>query len=374
MLKSLVSPAELKELIKTSPDSIIICDIRDENEFSDWNIPGSINIPVNSYMAKGDYSAMKSALLKTPKDRKIITVCTRGINSQVAASILQDSGYDAFSLDKGMKGWNENFDIYEIDFPGFAVIQFVRIGKGCLSYIIYSKKNRSAIVIEPSIFTYEYANYASSHKLKLTHIIDTHVHADHFSGGMELAKELGLSYYINSTDVDINFDFKSLKDINEIRLDDISIKVIPTPGHTDGSLSFLACNSALFCGDLLLLESPGRPDLARTKEDTLKGAGILFDTLQSKILKLDDSVTVFPSHFTKTGLRPVIMSLGELKKANPPLTYSNKEDFIEYLTGNIPQTPPNYESIKKFNKAGAIIPMDYAEDLEIGPNRCAARN
>ena len=52
---------------------------------------------------------------------------------------------------------------------------------------------------------------------------------------------------------------------------------------------------------------------------------------------------------------------------------TRKEEFIEYLTSNIPLTPPNYESIKKFNKAGAIIPMDYAEDLEIGPNRCAAR-
>jgi len=369
----MISPADLKNLIKKSDNSYIISDIRDENEFIDWNIPGSINTPINQYMAKGEYSVMKAKLLKLPKEKKIITVCARGINSQFAAFMLNEMGYNAVSLKKGMKGWNENFDIYEVDFPGFVVVQFVRIGKGCLSYIIYSKENRSAIVIEPSIFTYEYTNYAEKHKLNLTHILDTHSHADHFSGGMELNQKLGLNYYINSTDIDGSFNYTSLKDITEIKLESIVIKVISSPGHTDGSVSFLIDNKALICGDLLLLESPGRPDLARTKEDTLKGAGILFDTLQKKIFTLDDSVNIFPSHFTKTELRPVVMTLGDLKKVNLPLSISNKEEFIEYLTQNIPLTPPNYESIKKFNKAGAIIPIDYAEDLEIGPNRCAAR-
>jgi glyoxylase-like metal-dependent hydrolase (beta-lactamase superfamily II)/rhodanese-related sulfurtransferase len=374
MTDNSISPNTLKNLLKQENNSVIIVDIRDTNEYNDWNIKGSRNVPVNQLMAKGEYSLIKTELSTLPKNKKIVTVCARGINAQVAAYILRDLGYNAVSLENGMKGWNEVFEVFEIEFPSFILSQFVRVGKGCLSYIIYSKLNRSAIVIEPSIFSYEYINYAEKHKLNITHIIDTHAHADHFSGGMKLAEILNTDYYINGVEVDNLFNFKSLKDIYEIRINDICVNIISTPGHTDGSLSLIIDKQALICGDLLLLESPGRPDLARTKEDTLKGAGILFDTLQAKILKLNDSMKVFPSHFTSSELRPVVLSLGELKIYNHPLTISDKNEFINYLTANIPLTPPNYESIKKFNKAGAILPMDYAEDLEIGPNRCAARN
>jgi len=368
-----ISPAKVNDLLKNGKNDFLIVDIRDPHEFNDWNINGSINNPVNSLLVKGEYSSMKNQLKDLPKDKFIITVCLRGINSQVVSSVLQEMGYNSVYLDKGLKGWNENFDIYEIDYPGFTIVQFVRIGKGCLSYIIYSKSDRKAVVIETSIFTGEYIKYSKEHILKINYVLDTHSHADHFSGGMALAKELGVSFYINSVDVDGKFKYVSLKSLNTIPLGGISIKIIPTPGHTDGSVSFLIDDKALICGDLLLLESPGRPDLARTKEDTIKGAGILFDTLQNVIFKLDDYVKIFPSHFTTTEIRPVVMSLGELKRSCEPLRIDNEIDFIEYLTSNIPMTPPNFESIKKLNKAGAIIPLDYAEDLEIGPNRCAAR-
>jgi glyoxylase-like metal-dependent hydrolase (beta-lactamase superfamily II) len=190
---------------------------------------------------------------------------------------------------------------------------------------------------------------------------------------MALAKEIDVKYYINSTDVDREFDYVSLHGLSEMKIGNIQVKILGTPGHTDGSLSFLIDNKALICGDLLLLESPGRPDLARTKEDTIAGAAVLYETLHNVIFKLGDSVMIFPSHFTQTELRPVVMSLGDLKKQSKPLQMAGRDEFIDFLTSNIPKTPPNYESIKKFNKAGVIIALDYAEDLEIGPNRCAAR-
>ena len=308
-----------------------------------------------------------------PKDKLIITVCSRGINSQVASSILRDMGYSSVSMEKGMKGWNENFDIYKLDFNDFTVIQFVRIGKGCLSYIIYDNNTKEAALFETAVFIDEYEDYIHANGIKLKYIIDTHAHADHFSGGMELAKKLNMDYYVNEIEVDKVFKFKSLKDISTLTIGSINFEILSTPGHTDGSLSFLVNNEALLCGDLLLLESPGRPDLARTKEETTKGAAILFDTLQNVINKLSDSVKIFPSHFTKTEVRPVVMSFGELKASSIPLRMTNKQEFIDYITASIPSTPPNYETIKKFNKAGVMIPLDYAEDLEIGPNRCAAR-
>ena len=373
MNSKILSPIEVKEKLKTGKNDFLIVDIREPHEYNDWNIKGSINNPVNSLLVKGEYALIKEQLKTLPKDKFIITVCLRGINSQVISSVLQEMGYNTASLEKGMKGWNENFDIYEIDFADFTVVQFVRIGKGCLSYIVYSKQDKTAAVIEASIFKNEYTKYARENNINIKYVFDTHSHADHFSGGMSLAKELGVNYYISSTDVDSNFEYESLKNKSSILLGNISVKIIPTPGHTDGSVSFMIDNKALICGDLLLLESPGRPDLARTKKDTKRGAGILFNTLQNVIFKLDNSVKIFPSHFTKTEIRPVVISLRELKQSSEPLRIENENEFIEYLTSNIPITPPNFESIKKLNKAGAIIPLDYAEDLEIGPNRCAAR-
>jgi glyoxylase-like metal-dependent hydrolase (beta-lactamase superfamily II)/rhodanese-related sulfurtransferase len=369
----LISPKEIKEYLSSSENGYMLVDIRTENEYKDWNIKGTVNLPINSLVAEGNFTEIKKELQKLPKDKLIVTICARGINSQVASSILREMDYNSVALEKGMKGWNENFDIYKLDFPAFTVVQFIRIGKGCLSYIIYDNQTRATAVFEPSVFIYEYEDYITANKLNVEFIIDTHAHADHFSGGMELAKALNISYYVNETDVDKVFTFKSLKNINNIALGNTKIEIISTPGHTDGSVSFLINDEALLCGDLLLLESPGRPDLARTKEDTIKGAEKLFDTLKNLLNSLNDKVKVFPSHFTKTEIRPVVMTLGELKASSKPLTMTNKDEFIDYITSNIPMNPPNYETIKKFNKAGVMIPLDYAEELEIGPNRCAAR-
>ncbi len=369
----LISPKEVKDHINSAENGYMLLDIRRENEFNDWNIKGSVNIPINDLISEGNFLGIKDILKDLPKNKMIVTICAKGLNSQVAASILREMGYNSVSLEKGMKGWNENFDIYKLDFTDFTVIQFVRIGKGCLSYLIYDNKTKETALIEPAIFMDEYEDYIRANGLKLKYIIDTHAHADHFSGGMELARKLNMDYYVNEIEVDKVFSFKSLKDIPEFVLGKTKLEVLSTPGHTDGSVSFLVNNEALLCGDLLLLESPGRPDLARTKEETTKGAAILFDTLQNIINKLNDNVKILPSHFTKTEIRPVVMTFGELKAGSEPLKMTDKSEFINYITANIPNTPPNYETIKKFNKAGVMIPLDYAEDLEIGPNRCAAR-
>jgi glyoxylase-like metal-dependent hydrolase (beta-lactamase superfamily II)/rhodanese-related sulfurtransferase len=368
-----ISPVEVKERLQSGADGFVLLDIRDENEYTDWNIKGSVNIPVNSLLASGNVNGIKQALSGLPKEKEIITVCARGINCQVAAEILNTMGYKASMLKDGMKGWNENFNIFEIEFKDFTVAQFIRIGKGCLSYIVYSKSDNSTFVVDPSIFTNEYSEFIREKGLKAKYVFDTHSHADHFSGAMKLAKTLDICYYVNAIDVDSSSGLMPIKDMFPIRLGNVNVELVETPGHTDGSVSFLINNEALICGDLLLLESVGRPDLARGVEETQKGAEILFNTIQNEILKLNDSVIIFPAHFTKTELRPVKLTLKDLKEYNDSLTISDKTEFIKFITENIPVTPPNYLAIKRYNKSGMIIPMDYAEDLEIGPNRCAAR-
>ena len=372
-----ITPQETKKRLN---NQVLIVDIRDKDEFDEWNINGSVNIPVNSYITEGKIEEIKKALSTLSKDTEIITVCARGINSQIAANMLKDMKYKAVTLQKGMLGWNENFDIYEVEITAedahhnFTIAQFARIGKGCLSYIIYNNASRAGLVIDPSVLVDEYTDYINKNHLNINYVMDTHSHADHFSGGMLLAKTLNVDYYINKIDVDNGFNYRSLEGIEKLDFRIMDVKILKTPGHTDGSLSFLIEKKALICGDLLLLESPGRPDLARTKNETRTGGEKIFLTLHNIILKLDEDVKIFPAHYSTTEKRPVYMTLNELKKHNVSLTISDKEAFLSYITENIPKTPPNFEAIKRFNKAGTIIPLDYAEDLELGPNRCAARN
>jgi len=376
---TLISPKEIKRKLDNGDNDFVCIDIRDTIEYKDWNIKGSVNVPVNSFVVEGNTKKIRDSLGYLPKQKKIVTVCARGINSQVVASVLRDMGYKAVSMQNGMKGWNENFEIHEINFSmtmprhAFTVAQFVRTGKGCLSYIIFNNASRAAAVFEPSVFLKEYIDYINDNHLNVNYVIDSHAHADHFSGGMELAKTFNVDYYVDELDFEKDFRFKSLHNVKNLDLRNINIEIFHTPGHTDGSLSFLIDNRALICGDLLLLEGPGRPDLARDKEETIQGACKMFDSLQNVILKLDDDVKIFPAHFTKSEQRPVTLTLGELRVTNKALTIQDKDVFVSYITEHIPKTPPNFETIKKFNKSGTVIPIDYAEDLEIGPNRCAAR-
>lgn len=371
-----ISPKEVKSKLRNGDKDFLIVDIRDEGEYRDWNIKGSINVPVNTLVARGLVDEIRQSLNELPKGKQIITICARGVNSQVAARMLREMDYNAVHMEKGMKGWNENYDLYDIDIGSddIHLTQFVRIGKGCLSYIAWSESTKDAAIFDPSIFVEEYTGFISSKDLSPKYVIDTHAHADHFSGAMKLANTLSVPYYINKIDIDNGFNYSSLENVTELVLGNAKVIVSPTPGHTDGSLSFLIDGKALVCGDLMLLESVGRPDLARSQEETIRGAGILYDTLNNVIFKLNDPVRILPAHFVSTSLRPVMLTLGEMKTQNKTLTISDKDKFVKYITESMPQTPPNYESIKKYNKKGIIIPLDYAEDVEIGPNRCAARN
>src|SRR5436190_19915761 len=100
-----IKPAILKNRINSKENGYLIVDIRDENEYNDWNIKGSLNIPVNQYLAAGAVDKVKEAFSALPKDKEIVTVCARGVNSQVAAAILREMDYNAAPLEKGMKGW-----------------------------------------------------------------------------------------------------------------------------------------------------------------------------------------------------------------------------------------------------------------------------
>ena len=362
-----------KELVKNNDTSILVLDIRHENSFRDWHIKGSQNIDVYDDIWEGNFDAVKQKLIQLPKDKKIVTVCNAGVTSQNASMLLESMGYNTLVLEKGMMGWNTLHQAIDVINEGDLLLkQIIRIGKGCLSYLIGSNSTKECFVVDPSQFIEEYAEIAKELGFKIKGVIETHVHADHLSGAKLLTEITKTKYYVSSDDFKAKVDFFDLNNVEELKIGETTIKIIKTPGHTDGSVCLLVNDKALLTGDTLFLEGVGRPDLGREKEDAEKGAKILFLSLE-KIKSQNENLIILPAHFTSYDNVPICKNLNELLNSNQALKINSENEFVNYILNNLPMTPPNYEQIKNVNINFMQLPRQMAEQLEFGPNRCASK-
>ncbi|MBI2654018.1 MBL fold metallo-hydrolase [Candidatus Woesearchaeota archaeon] len=362
-----------KELAKNNDKSILIVDIREQNKFKDWHIKDSINVDIYNEIWNGNFDVVKQKLSQLPKDKTIITVCNAGVTSQNASMLLESMKYKTAVLEKGMMGWNTLHQAVDVlDEDDLLLKQIIRIGKGCLSYLIASKSTKECFIVDPSQFVEEYIEVAKENGFAIKGIIETHVHADHLSGAKLLKEITKAKYYISGTDLKAKVDFIDLDKTDEIEIGNNKIKIIKTAGHTDGSVCLLVNDKALLTGDTLFLEGVGRPDLGRNKEDVERGAKILFETL-NKIKSLNQNLIVLPAHFTSFDNAPISEKLNTLLNNNKTLKINLESEFINYILNNLPMTPPNYEQIKNFNLNLIQVPRQMGEQLEFGPNRCASK-
>ena len=361
-----------KELIKNNDESILILDIRDKNKFNEWSIKNSQNIDVYNDIWEGNFEKVKSELSKLPKDKTIVTVCNAGVTSQNASILLESMGYKTVVLEKGMMGWNSLHQSVDILNEGDLLIkQIIRVGKGCLSYIIASKSAKECFVVDPSQFIDEYAGIVKENNLKIKGVMETHIHADHLSGAKLLSDLAKTNYYVSSADLKAKIDFVDLNKLEKINIGENEIKIIKTPGHTDGSVCLIVNDKALLTGDTLFLEGVGRPDLGRDRAEIEKGAKLLFNSL-NKIKNLNKNLIILPAHFTKSDIIPILEKLNAILRNNQILKISSESEFINYILNNLLMTPPNYEQIKSFNLNLMQIPRQMGEQLEFGPNRCSS--
>ena len=362
-----------KELVNNKDKSFLIIDIRGAENYKEWNIKGSQNIDVYNDLWAGNFDKVKNKLGNLPKDRKIITVCNAGVTSQNASMLLESMGYTTLILEKGMRGWNSLHITDNVINEGDLLLkQIARIGKGCLSYMIGSNSTRECFIVDPSQFVEEYAEIVKGNGFEIKGVIETHVHADHLSGARLLTELTQTKYYVSSKDLNLKIDFVDLDKLEGIEIGKNKIKILKTPGHTDGSLCFLVDDKVLLTGDTLFLEGIGRPDLGRNKDEVTKWAKILFDTL-NQIKKLDGNLKILPAHFTSYSAFPIYKTLENLLKNNKSLKISSESEFVKHILNNLQMTPPNYEQIKNVNLKFMTLPRQIAEQLEFGPNRCASK-
>ena len=352
---SFISPEEMVSRL----DNLYLLDVRDSGEFSEYQIPGSVNIPLSDLFNQ-------KTLQRIPRDKKIVTVCPHGNRAMIASFALARAGIYSETLAGGLSKWNQFLKPVTIVKEPVKIIQMQKVGKGCLSHIVVSENE--GIVIDPLYPLEKYLEMGEKEGFKITKIFDTHQHADHVSSARELAKDAGAKLYLSRYE-GYDFDANFVGDGDEIPFGKSNLRVIHTPGHTPGSLSYVVDEKYVFTGDILFVESIGRPDLRDKAEEFTEE---LYETLHRKLLQLPHYTMVFPTHHGQEieSLGDAIYSTIQQSKKLPWLDIS-KDEFIRKVVSKILPRPMNYRKIIAVNKGELeLIPSD-VPDLEIGPNRCA---
>ena len=373
-----VNSMTAKEVTKKviNKENLFILDVRNESDFQDWKIEGDIfkhlNIPYFDLL-----DGVEGIMNDIPADSDILVVCAKEGSSIMIAEMLSEAGLTVSYLQGGMKSWSEYLEPVKVgDLEGGGEIyQFVRIGKGCLSYMVVS--NGEAAIIDSTRMTDVYLEFAESIGAKITHVFDTHLHADHISGGREIAQKTNATYWLPPKDAtEVVFEYQPLENGNDVTIGNttINIHALYSPGHTIGSTSFVVDNKFLLSGDILFIDSIGRPDLAGMAEDWVLD---LRESLYTRFKELSMDLIVLPAHFmiidelNEDG--SVSKKLGTLYEKNHGLNIKDENEFRKLVTENLPPQPNAYQEIRQTNM-GIINPDDEKQrEMEIGPNRCAVR-
>lgn len=356
--------------------ALFILDVRNEDAFRDWKIEGEnfdyLNIPYFELL-----DGVESIVDKIPTDKEVLVVCAKEGSSIMIAEMLDEAGISASYLEGGMKVWSEHLEPVKVGDAknGGEVYQFVRIGKGCLSYMIIS--DGEAAIIDATRMVDVFIDFAEEKGAKITHVLDTHLHADHISGGRKIAEKTGATYWLPPKDAsEVTFDYAPLEGGNVITIGHtaINIHALYSPGHTIGSTSFVVDENYLLTGDILFIDSIGRPDLAGKAEDWV---GDLRESLYTRYRELSEELIVLPAHFmiveelNEDG--SVAAKLGTLFAENHGLTITEEDEFRKIVTENLPPQPNAYQEIRETNMGKMSPDEEKQREMEIGPNRCAVR-
>lgn len=240
--------------------------------------------------------------------------------------------------------------------------QFFVDGLGCASYLIGCESQGVAAVIDPDRDVQMYLDAAAARGLKITHIIETHLHADHVSGNSDLAERTGADIYLHEAS-GARFAHKTLKGGDTLWLGNVRLDVRHTPGHTPEGISLLVSDTTrapepwmVLTGDTLFVGDIGRPDLVGI--EAARGlASDLYTSLFDNLLKLDDMIMVYPGHGAGSLCGRAIGSVrsttvGFERRFNPALAPRTRDEFIAYATSELPEQPGNHQRIKATNRQG----------------------
>ena len=375
-----ITASRLRDRIDAG-DSFALLDTRPEESYEAWHIRGAVQYTYDPG-TELEIETVRSQTGLAPDD-EIVTVCAKGISSFDVAKRLEDVGYENVTVvENGMEGWSEVYDVVEIPTgTDVELVQFQRRAKGCLSYLVGDPASSTAAVVDPTRHVERLVAAASDRGYSIEFVFDTHVHADHVSGGRELADHVGATYYLGADAADrgVEYDYEPLERNEVVAVGDHAIKAVASPGHTSEIVSYLLDDAAVFTGDTLFVDSVGRTELQFGDADADAGARLLYESLHGTLLAEPDSVAVLPGHFSVgadgttdvTPGEPVSTTIGRVRDELELLTV-DRETFVRRLTAVLPEKPPNHERIIDINTGRDAADEEATTELELGPNNCAA--
>lgn len=199
--------------------------------------------------------------------------------------------------------------------------------------------------------------------VRIAHVVDTHVHADHYSGGLELARRVGAAYCLHESNQGrVSFEFAPLTDGQRLEAGNVQVDVLHTPGHTPDSICLLVSDLRrgnepwfVITGDTLFVGAVGRPDLAGREREM---AAQLHDTLHHKLLTLPSDLEIYPGHQAGSACGAGLSgkpasTLGFERRFNPMLAMS-RDAFVEALTADLPPQPADMARIVEANLRGVV--------------------
>lgn len=373
--------------MQDSEEDYTLIDTRGSEDYSEWHIKGAVNYP---YLPSDPSSRVSYDNLNeefgVEKSDKVITICAKGKSSKKFGKLLDEKeGFeDVAVVEGGMQNWSGVYDRVGIptEEDDLEIVQLQRRAKGCLGYLIGSKSTDEAALVDVSRYTDVFLDEAEKRGYEIKHIMDTHIQADHLMGGKDLAKQLDVPYYLGFKAEERNpqFEYNPINDGETIEFGGVEIKAVHTPGHTSEMTSYQINDEAIITGDALFVESIGRTELEFGGEEAIKGAEMQYESIKT-ITNNPENMKVLPSHFTVTSEgeyidvtpgKPIYSTIKYLKQNSKPLNME-KQEFVNYISDNLPTKPPNYEEIIAANTgAKEITDEKEAIKLELGPNRCAA--
>ncbi|HYN26271.1 MAG TPA: rhodanese-like domain-containing protein [Pyrinomonadaceae bacterium] len=261
---------------------------------------------------------------------------------------------------------------------------------GCLahaSYLIGS--DGEAAVVDPQRDVDQYIEEADANGLKIKYVIETHLHADFVSGHRELAARTGAEI-VFSEKAGATFPHRAVREGDEITTGKVVLRIVETPGHTPESVSVLVIDTEIspqpqkvLTGDTLFIGDVGRPDLAGGRGYTPQMmAGMMYDSLHQKLLRLSDDVEVYPAHGAgsmcgRNISKQTSSTIGEQKILNYALKPMSKDEFVRMMTSELPAAPAYFSKDAEINRGGAaplaalpkpaaLSPLEVAELISQG--------
>ena len=239
--------------------------------------------------------------------------------------------------------------------------RFLDEGLAHSSYLLGCPRAREAVVIDPRRDVDVYVDAARHHGLTITHVIETHIHADFVSGARELAA-IG-ARPVAGPGAALRFDHHEARDGETLQIGDLSLRLLHTPGHTPEHIAIVASHPdepiRAFTGDTLFVGAVGRPDLLG-EPLTRALAADLYDSLFHALLSLEDDVEVHPAHgagsLCGAGIgREPHSTIGQERRFNPMLQHASREAFVTAVLADLPETPVYFPRMKRVNHDGPRV-------------------